>query len=75
MFTPRCSNEHKATVAAGPEGWQALSPSAEPPIKMSKPAEQLADEDSNMLGTDQAGRQHNIHHKGGGHMPLLDQSP
>jgi len=75
MFTPKCSNEHKATVAAGPDARHALSPSAEPPNKMSKPAEQLTDGDSNMLGTDQAGQQRNIHHKGGGHMPPLDQSP
>jgi len=45
MFTPKRSNEHKATMAAGPEGRQALSPSAEPPNKMSKPAKQLADGD------------------------------
>jgi len=66
MFTPRRSNEHKATVAVGPDGRQALSPSAEPPNKMSKPAEQLTDGDRNMLGTDQAGIQQNIHHNGGG---------
>jgi len=31
MFTPQRSNAHKATVAAGPEARQALSPSTEPP--------------------------------------------
>ena len=54
MFTTRRSNEHRATVAAGPNGRQALSPSVEPPNKMRKPAEQRTDGDSNMLGTDQA---------------------
>ena len=33
MFTPRRSNEHTATLAAGPEGRQALSPSTEHPTK------------------------------------------
>jgi len=75
MFTPRRSNEHKATIAVGPEGRQALSPSTEPPNKMSKPAKQLTDGDSNMLGTDQAGSQQNIHHNGGGQIPPRDQSP
>jgi len=76
MFTPKRSNEHKATVAAGPDGRHALSPSMEPPHKMSKPAERLTNGDSNMLGASQEG-QPNIHHKGGGHMALLtqDQSP
>jgi len=49
MFTPRRSSKHKATVATGPEGRQALSPSANPPDKMSKPAEQLKEGDSGML--------------------------
>ena len=75
LFTPKRSNEHKATVAVGPDGRQALSPSAEPPNKMSKPAEQLTDGDRNMLGTDQAGIQQNIHHNGGGQIPPWDQSP
>ena len=75
MFTPQRSNAHKATALAGPEARQALSPSAEPPTKMSKPAEHLTDGDSNMIGADQAGQPRNIHHKGGGHMPLQDESP
>jgi len=33
MFTPQRSNAHKATVAAGPEARQTLSPSADPPTK------------------------------------------
>jgi len=49
MFTPHRSNAHKATVAAGPEAWQTLSPSAEPPHKISKPAARLADGDSDMV--------------------------
>jgi len=54
LFTLKRSNEHKATMAPGPEERQAHSPSAEPPNKMSKPAEQLTDGDSNMHGADQA---------------------
>jgi len=76
MFTPKRSNEHKTTVAAGPDGRHALSPSMEPPHKMSKPAERLDNGDSNMLGASQE-EQRNIHHKGGGHMalPTQEQSP
>jgi len=76
MFTPKCSNEHKATVAAGPDGQQAFSPSSEPPNKISRPAKRLTNGDSNMLGASHEG-QRNIHHKGGGHMPLplQEQSP
>jgi len=48
LFTPKRSNEHKTTLAAGPEGRQALSPSVKPPNKMSKPAEQLTNGDSDM---------------------------
>jgi len=49
MFTPQRSNAHKATVAAGPEAWQTLSPSADPPHKISKPAARLTDGDSDMV--------------------------
>jgi len=51
MFTLQRSNAHKATALAGPEAWQTLSPSAEPPNKMSKPAEQLTDGGSDMLAS------------------------
>jgi len=48
MFTPQRSNAHKATVAAGPEARQTLSPSANPPHKISKPATRLTDGDRDM---------------------------
>jgi len=49
MFTPQRSNAHKATVAAGPEARQTLTPSAKPPHKISKPATRLTDGDSDMV--------------------------
>ena len=72
MFTPGRSNVTRA------EGHLArpheLSPSAEPPSKVGRAAERLTDGDSDMHGAAHAGPasslQRNIHHKGGGHMPL-----